>query len=197
MYDFLKRIKTNALVTAALYAALGLVLFFWPALSTNVLCTALGAVLLVCGGVDIVIFLTHRDGTLYAAFHLVLGIILAAVGAWLIARPTLVAVVIPRIMGVLICIHGAGDLGDALTLRQSGYPRWTAALVLGLVTLALGALLVFCPFEAFTTAVRLIGAFLVYDGVSSIWITTRVGKMAARAFRDGEAVDVEFRDMED
>lgn len=201
MNDLFKRIKTNALLTAVLYTALGAVLLFWPELSTSILCTALGLILLVCGLIDIAVFLLHRDGSLYAAAHLVVGVILAAVGVWLMARPTLVAVVIPRIIGVLICVHGASDLGDALTLRKSGSPRWTAAALLGLVTLVLGAVLVFDPFEAFTTVVRIIGVFLVYDGVSDIWITTQVSKAVRQAEKDSNAarnaVDVEYRDVKD
>lgn len=201
MSDLLKRIKTNALLTAALYAALGLVLLVRPELSAAVLCTALGLILVVCGLIDIIVFLRSRDGSLYAAAHLVAGVVLAAVGVWLISRPTLISVVIPRIIGVLICVHGASDIGDALTLRKNGSSRWSAAALLGLVTLLLGAVLVFNPFEAFTTVVRIIGAFLIYDGVSDIWITTQVSKAIRQAERDSNAarnaVDVEYRDVKD
>ncbi len=201
MVDLLKKVKANALVSAALYAALGIVLLIWPALSTNVLCTALGAVLVLCGIVDIFVFLSNRDGSLYAGFHLVLGIVLSAVGVWLMARPTLVAVIIPRIIGILIVIHGVSDLGDAVTLRRNGYARWTTALLLGLVTLALGAILIFSPFQTFTTVVRLIGLFLLYDGVSDFWISTRVSRAVKQAAQDAkskqDAVDVDFRDSEE
>lgn len=201
MSGFLKRVKTNALISAALYTLLGLVLLIWPAPSTRLLCTALGLVLVACALVDIAIFLFHRDGSLYASIHLVLGIILAAVGIWLLARPTLIAVIIPRIIGVLICIHGASDLRDAVTLRKNSSSRWVTALVLGLVTLVLGAVLVFDPFDAFTTVVRIIGAFLVYDGLSDLWITWAVGRAVKQAAKDAnaqrDAVDVEYRDTSD
>lgn len=201
MNSLLKRIKTNALLTAALYAALGLVLLIRPELSATVLCTALGLILVVCGLIDIAAFLRNRNGSLYAGAHLVTGIVLASVGLWLMSRPTLISVVIPRIIGVLICVHGAGDLSDAVTLRKNGSPRASAALLLGLVTLVLGAVLVFNPFEAFTTVVRVIGLFLLYDGVSDIWITTQVDRAVRQAEKDSNAarnaVDVEYRDVKD
>ena len=200
MRELFKRIKTNSIITSGIYALLGLVLLLWPGLSANVLCLALGVVLAVCGVVDILIFLANRDGSLYAGFHLVLGIILAAVGVWLMASPTLIAVLIPRIIGVLICIHGVSDAGYAATLRRGGDPRWSTALILGLVTLALGAVLVVDPFDAFTTVVRVIGAFLLYDGVIGVWISVRVGKTLKQAVLDAEAaasaVDVEYRDAD-
>jgi uncharacterized membrane protein HdeD (DUF308 family) len=200
MNEFLKRIKTNALVSAGLYTLLGLVLLIWPAPSTQLLCSALGLVLVLCAAVDIIIFLLHRDGSLYASLHLGLGVILAAVGIWLMARPTLIAVIIPRIIGVLICIHGIGDLRSAIAIQRSHSSRWTTALVLALVTLALGAVLVFDPFDAFTTVVRIIGAFLVYDGVSDLWITLELSRAAKQAEKDASArqnaVDVDFQDVD-
>lgn len=201
MSDLLKRMKTNALLAAALYALLGLVLLVWPALSASLLCLALGLVLVLCGLGNIFVFLRNRDGSLYAALHLITGVILAAVGIWLMARPTLVTVVIPRIVGVLICFHGFGDIGDAMTLRKSDSPRWTAALLLAAITLVLGVILVICPFQAFTTVVRLLGAFLLYDGISDLWITGQVGKAIRQAEKNAnaerDAVDVEYRDVKD
>lgn len=201
MSDFFKRVKTNALVTAALCIALGLVLLLWPGVSAGVLCLAMGLILLACGLVDIAAFLRRRDGSLYAAAHLVTGVILAAVGVWLASSPGLVAVVIPRVIGILICIHSAGNLRDAAALRKSGSPRWSAALLLGLVTLVLGIVLVCNPFEAFATVARVIGVFLIYDGVSDIWITLQVGRALRQAEKDSnavrDAVDVEYRDAGD
>ena len=172
MSDFLKRIKTNSIVTAILYAALGLVLLVWPSLSASIICTAIGAVLLVC------------------------GIILAVMGVYVMTHPNLVSVVVPRIVGILICIHGVSDLGDALTLHRNGYSRWTAALILGILTLAMGLLLVLKPFTAFATVVRIIGLFLLYDGISDIWIASRVSKVLRQAKSAAEAeataVDVDF-----
>ena len=188
-------------MSAALYALLGLVLLLWPELSTSVLCFALGLILLLCGLGDVIEFLRHRDGSLYAALHLGVGVILAAVGLWLMSQPTLVTVVIPRIVGVLICFHGFSDVSDAMTIRKNGSSRWTAAGLLGLVTLVLGVVLVICPFKAFTTVVRLLGAFLLYDGISDLWITGQVSKAVRQAEKDSnakrDAVDVEYRDVKD
>ena len=201
MGELFKKIKLNALVTAAIYAALGLVLLFWPGLSADIFCMALGLVLIACGLVDAVIFLRSRDGSLYAGFHLVMGIILAVMGVYLMTQPQLVVQVVPRIVGLLLGIHAIGDFGDAITLRRSGSRRWITALVLGLLTLALGAVLIYDPFDAFATVVRVIGAFLLYDGLSDLWITLCVSRAVRQAAKDAEntkkAVDVEFTDVKD
>lgn len=201
MGDFLKKIKLNSLLNAFLYAALGAVLLIWPIASVSVLCWALGAVLLAAGLIDILLFLLRRDGTVYSGALLVVGVILAAVGVWIITGPQLVAALIPRIIGVLICIHGVLDLGDAITLQRNGYPRWGTALALGIITLALGAVLVANPFQVLSTMVRIIGLFLLYDGVSDLWISSRVSKALRQAQKDAqaqaEAVDVDYTDAKD
>ena len=66
MRDFLKQIQANALLSAALYTLLGLVLLIWPAPSASLLCIALGLLLTICGVINLLVPLSHRDGTLYA-----------------------------------------------------------------------------------------------------------------------------------
>ena len=201
MTNFLKRVKANALFSAGLYVLLGLVLLVWPEWSTEALCMVLGLVLVLCGLSDVFKFLRNRDGTLYAAMHLLTGVVLSAVGIWLMVRPTLVAVIIPRIIGVLICFHGLGNLGDTLQLRRGHSPCWKTAALLGAVTLVLGIILVLSPFQAFTTAVRIIGVVLLYDGISNIWITLQVSRFLKAAEKISndlrDAADAEYRDLSD
>ena len=49
--------------------------------------------------------------------------------------------------------------------------------------------------------VRLLGAFLLYDGISDLWITGQVSKAVRQAEKDSnakrDAVDVEYRDVKD
>ena len=200
MNSVLQRIKTNSLITALIYALLGLSLLIWPGVSTDILCILLGVVLLGCGIIDGIIYLSNRDGSLYSTAHLLLGIVLAVIGIWIMrSSPGLIISVIPRVIGILICIHGLADVGDAMTLRRSGYGRWSTALILGILTLALGAVLVYDPFDAVNTVMRVLGFFLLYDGVSDIWITTRVSQVLKQAEKDAkaqaDAVDVDFKDV--
>lgn len=199
MRELFQKIKLNALVTSLLYAAVGLILLVWPELSANILCTVVGLFLVVCGVVDILQFLLSRDGSLYTNAHLILGVILAVVGIWIMTLPDLISVVIPRVIGIILFVHGFGDIGDAMTLHKNGYARWGTALALAIVTLMLGALLVLDPFDAFATVVRMIGLFLLYDGISDLWITSRVSRTVKQAEKDAQAradaVDVEFKDI--
>lgn len=199
MGDFAKRVKTNSLVSALLCAVLGLVLLIWPGTAINVLNTLLGIVLAVVGGVDIVMFLAGRDNSLYGVSRLVVGVVLAVFGIWVMVRPGLLAIIIPRVIGALICVHGIADVGSAITLHRSDDSKWSAALIMGLLTVALGAVLIFKPMGSFKTVLRFIGAFLLYDGISDAWIVSRINKTLKQMKSDAEAaagaLDVDFRDL--
>ena len=45
---------------------------------------------------------------------------------------------------------------------------------MGVLTAALGAVLIYNPFKVVNTVVRLIGIFLIYDGLSDMWIISKV-----------------------
>jgi len=80
------------------------------------------------------------------------------------------------IVGILIMIHGFHNAVQAIDLKKMQYDNWWVALLLSLLTVALGVVLICNPFTIVDTVVRIIGAFLVYDGLSDMWILSRVFK---------------------
>ncbi len=194
--NLLKKLKTNIVISAALCILLGIVLVARPGLSMQIVCTAVGAVLLIGGIVRLAVSVTSRDGSVYSQMSLVMGIVLAVVGVWILLQPDKVLAIIPIIVGIVIALHGVNNLRQAVTLCQNKYDKWWVALILGLLTVGLGILLICKPFAALDTAVRLIGAFLIYDGLSDIWIASRVYRTVKAMKQEAEALDVESRDMD-
>ena len=94
---------------------------------------------------------------------------------------------------MVVAVHGVHNLLQALELFRNKYSKWWVALLLGALTVGLGILLICNPFEAVSTVVVLIGVFLIYDGVSDIWIISRVSKTAREIKETMEALDVEAR----
>jgi uncharacterized membrane protein HdeD (DUF308 family) len=156
---------------------------------------AVGVVLILTGIVKVFDFLFNRDGTLYLQLNLIFGIVLAVVGAWIITQPDKVMSLIPIIIGIIITIHGISKLRQAVVLCQDHYEKWWVALLLGMLTAGLGILLIFRPFEALETVVQVIGAFLIYDGLSNLWIASRVYKAAKQARQEADALDVDAKEL--
>lgn len=193
---FLKRLKTNIVISALLCILLGIVLVVWPDLSIQVVCTAVGAVLLIGGGVRLAVYFMSRDGSVYAQMNLIMGIILAVVGVWILLQPDKVLAIIPIIVGIVIILHGANNLRQAFTLCRDKYDKWWVVLILGLLTVGFGVLLVLRPFEALDTVVMLIGISLIFDGISDIWIVSRIYRTAKILKQEAEALDVEAGEID-
>lgn len=192
----LKKLKTNVVVSAALCILLGVVLVAWPDLSIQIVCTAVGAVLLIGGGVRLAVYFTAKDGSVYTQMNLIMGIVLAVVGVWILLQPGKVLAIIPIIVGIVIVLHGINNLQQAITLCKEKYDKWWVALILGLLTIGFGVLLICRPFEALDTVVMLIGIFLIYDGISDIWIVSRLYRTAKMLKQEAEALDVEAEEIE-
>ena len=63
MKEKAKNLKLNFAAAAVLYLALGVVLLGWPDTTSNIICYAIGAVLLIYGLVSIISFLASREKT--------------------------------------------------------------------------------------------------------------------------------------
>ncbi len=196
MGGVLRKLKKNVVISAVLCIVLGLVLAIWPGMSMHIVCIAIGSVLILGGLVRLAESFFDRDGSMYAQMNMIVGIIFAVVGIWIVIKPEKVLAIIPIIVGIVIAVHGLNNLQQAVSLCKEQYDKWWVALILGLVTIGFGALLVFRPFAAIDTVVTLIGVFLIYDGVSDLWIVSRVARTAKILRQEARAVDVEAEEID-
>ncbi len=201
MEQFFKKVKANSLSTSLVCILVGIVLILRPEMTSGILCYVLGGVLIACGVLSILDFVTHRDGSLYYILKLIAGVILAAVGIWLISNPHVIAVMVPRIIGVFVCIHGLGNLVDAFRVRTGDPDHWLPSLAASLITIALGCVLVFHSFAVFKTAVQVIGFFLLFAGLCGLlvaWQLRRSVKLIEKAEQEaGGFIDVDYEDVTD
>ena len=194
MEGLLKKIKANMLVSSLLCVLLGLVLVLRPGLSVRIVCTAVGIVLILSGVTRIIDWFCARDGSMYAQMNLIFGIVLVVVGVWIVVKPDKVLAIIPIIVGIVIGMHGLNNLKQAIELWRDKYDKWWVAFILGALTVGFGVLLICRPFAAIDTVVMLIGFFMIYDGLSNIWIVTRIYKNAKMFKKEMEAVEVELKE---
>ena len=75
MFQFLKNRRANYTVSAVICIIVGLVLVIWPGTSTQVVCKVLGAVLMLYGVLQILMYVLAKERSLYSQGMLVLGVI--------------------------------------------------------------------------------------------------------------------------
>lgn len=89
-------------------------------------------------------------------------------------QPDQILKMVPILVGIIIVIHGIQDLQQVVSLCKGRYDKWWVALILGLLTVGFGILLIWNPFTANEIFITCIGFFLIYDGISNLWILSRV-----------------------
>ena len=174
--NYIKSLKVNYSLSAVICVILGIVLLVWPGQSTQVVCMVLGIVLGGFGLIQIILYLATKEKTMVSHSMMMLGVVLAVIGGWIVLKPETIIKAVPMIVGILIVIHGFHNAVQAIDLKKMQYDNWWVALLLSLLTVALGVVLICNPFTIVDTVVRIIGAFLVYEGLSDMWILSRVFK---------------------
>lgn len=174
--NYIKSLKVNYSLSAVICVILGIVLLVWPGQSTQVVCMVLGIVLGGFGLIQIILYLATKEKTMVSHSMMMLGVVLAVIGGWIVLKPETIIKAVPMIVGILIVIHGFHNAVQAIDLKKMQYDNWWVALLLSLLTVALGVVLICNPFTIVDTVVRIIGAFIVYDGLSDMWILSRVFK---------------------
>ncbi len=194
MKDVLKKIKMDVILSAVLCMLLGVVLIIWSAETVSIICMVLAGGLVVMGVVNLIGFFTNHG---WNTFSGMLGLILVLVGIWLYMRPEYIAMIIPIVIGVILAVHGLGDIKLGFETKANGYDKWWSVLLLGVISFALGIICIVNAFGVVSLAMKFIGAALIYDGVSDLWIVSRAAKAARHLKQEADALDVEYKEVDD
>ena len=176
--------RVSGVVSALLTAAAGGFLLFWPDRSVDLLCSLLGAALLVIGLAYVLGCLARRRGGVPMWF-LIPGIILAALGLWLMKCPSAVMTLVQYVFAAMLIFHGVLDVQGAISLARLDWPGWGWDLLLAALTPVLGGVIFCNPMGSFSLLVMVIGVSLIFDGISDLVIIVALGR-ADRRFRLNE-----------
>ena len=163
-----KKLKWNLILMSLLYLALGIFLLMVPGTALNVVCYALGGVVLACAAVQLVRYFAVERGVFQSQLTLVSGIVCLALGAFLIIRSDIVVSILPIVFGLFVIFDAIGRVQNALDLRRCGYDSWKGFLFLPVLSVVLGVVLVINPFGAMETLVMAIGIILIIEGAINL-----------------------------
>jgi uncharacterized membrane protein HdeD (DUF308 family) len=181
-----------------------LILLF-PTSSGLAICYAVGAILCVWGVVRVVTYFAADRLMMIGSFGLVQGAALLLAGAFILARPELLAGVLTTVFGILLIIDGVLKLQHAISLLRIRAPRWWVILLGAAVTAALGIVVVCEPFATARTLMQFVGAALVVGGALDLLtlvyvshsvktVQRRTAEADAARERMRNAVDVDFKE---
>ncbi len=171
------RLRKAWLFSSLLSIVLGLVLLLFPSITIQVVCYLLGGLAMIYGIGRIIRY--ARQGDAYPELFrgdLMIGLFLIAIGIFIVFRIEFVAGFIPVIFGIALLASGIGGVQRAMDAKRAGYERWLLLLALAALTIALGLVLALNPFASAQVAVAVIGASLIYDGITDMLTILLVGK---------------------
>ena len=83
-----KKLKWNLVLMSVLYLGLGIFLVMKPGTALNIVCYALGGVVLACAAVQLIRYFVVERGVFQSQLTLISGIVCLALGAFLLLRKT-------------------------------------------------------------------------------------------------------------
>jgi uncharacterized membrane protein HdeD (DUF308 family) len=172
--EMLSELKKNSMLSGVVSLIIGAVLAFWPGMAMTAVCRVIGAALLIIGIIYIVMHFTNKEHKMAGSAFLILGILLAALGIWIWSKPAWLITLIPLIVGLILIVDGAMNIMESVVTSRQGYGGWWFSLILAILTIVLGILLVYNPFEAASTVTRIIGIAMIYSGITDLWIVSRI-----------------------
>ena len=189
----LKEMKWNMVLSAALYMVLGLVLLIFPATTAHTICYLIAGIAIVIGLVNLVVYFTRNITRNYYRNDFVAGLMLMVLGIFVIYKVDLVIALVPFIIGLCIIVSCLFKLQGALDVQRMG---GNAVLILGLavVNVVIGILMVINPFESAMLLYRLLGAGLLFSGLtdmaSTLYLSSKMHGYMKKMSEADEAIKV-------
>ena len=166
--SMVKKLKWNLILMSLLYVGLGIFLVMKPGTALNIVCYALGGVVLACAAVQLIRYFVVERGVFQSQLTLISGLICLALGVFLLLRSDIVVSILPIVFGLFVIFDAIGRVQNALDLRRCGYDSWKGFLLLPVLSVVLGVILIANPFGAMETLVMAIGVILIVEGAINL-----------------------------
>ncbi|MCR4798380.1 MAG: DUF308 domain-containing protein [Lachnospiraceae bacterium] len=177
LIEKMRSIRLHMTASALICVILGVVLLIWPTQVTALVAYFIGGLLIVIGGIQVIgkIFNDNNRSS-----GLLVGLVVLAIGVWIILQPTKAVSFIPIVIGVVLVVSGVQNLSLAISGKRANADRWGLMIASAILSIVFGVLCVACAFGVIKLVMRLVGLALIYDGISSMLMVHHVN-MAERA----------------
>ena len=160
--------RKSLITTSILYTILGLVLIIAPGKALRLACFLIGAVTVWYGLSKIIACRRYGMAGDGQPFDLSLGVVLLALGLFLLISPQFIVSIVPVALGIYILVDSVSAIKRAQDMKALGFEKWWISLTAALVLSLLGLVMVLRPFSLMSHLVVFIGVSFVFDGVYTL-----------------------------
>ena len=192
-----KKMSITSIVFSLLFIVAGIFLLVKPETAINIVCYVLGVILVLWGVVSIIQFFSDKNSTNYLSLSFIFGAFVFIFGIIILIKPSIVASIIPLLLGVWMVINGVTKLSYSLSIYKEN--KNIFSIIGAFLIIIFGVTLIFNPFEGAKGLVQIIGiALIVYsvlDLAESIAIS--VGLKGKEDSSEGKIIEAQYKDKED
>jgi len=171
MKEFLYKNTTTEIIKGILALLIALLIFIDPARALMTIATYLGILALIAGIVLIISAVRGKNGL--RNFILIQGIFFTLIGLLIVAYPGGTASLMVVFIGLFITFLGAMQLAAYLQMKEAG-PVPGLSLIHAILSLAIGLLLLFNPFEGAVLATLITGGYALWFGITRLYLAWRI-----------------------
>lgn len=197
MKKLLNQIKWQTLLSSSLYIVLGIVALVIPGTMVKTMGYMIGILLIVGGAVSMICYLLREASQNYDRNDFGYGLVSIAVGILFLYKVEWIISLVPLILGILVVASGCRKLQNVIDMKRMGYGNWVYMLILAAVNVVLGAALIANSLDAALFFLQLVGAGLIFSGVTDCIACFYLAKKAKGYFDDLNAVDSTFAEVVD
>lgn len=187
----MKKKKKSALARAVLgpvcLIAVGLILLLNPDIGSAAISTILGWMLVAAGGLGGVVCIFSWP--ICGIPEVIVSVLALGLGIYILVNPLALASILGIGLGIFLVIQGSSGVAEAFQLKRCGY-SWMPNLVLALLTLGLGAVLIFAPLTTSRIVMIICGAAMMLCGVVSLILRARAAKRL-QGYQDSNIIDAD------
>lgn len=175
--EIIEKLRKNWIVSAVVTIMIGLVLVLFPGSTLRAINYVLGGIAIAMGVVRVVRYF-QQDHTYPFLFQsdLIVGLLAIGLGLFMLSKSEAVLSLVPFIFGLLLIGCGVGNILRSVDAKRACVPFWGVLLVLAILTAVAGSVILSNPFGALEVCVVVIGACMIYEGVTDIVIISLTGK---------------------
>ena len=182
----------NSLYKGILTILIGCVILFVPGLTMQTLMVTIGIMLILSGLVTMILSNWKKRGT-SPGFLSLQGITNIIFGLVFVASPTVMVKVFVFFLGIILFVMGLFQLIGAMgTISRSSW-AWIY-LIIAVMTLASGVFLLTDPFKSAETILKFIGAILILNGLSELFMAWKVSRQP-KIYKGSPVEDVTYEEV--
>ncbi len=189
-----KKMSITSIIFSLLFIFTGIFLLLKPETAINIVCYVLGVILVLWGVVSIIQFFSDKNSTNYLSLSFIFGAFVFIFGIIILIKPSIIASIVPLLLGVWMVINGVTKLSYSLSIYKIN--KNILSIIGSILIVIFGVTLIFNPFEGAKGLTQIIGISLIVYSVLDLAesIAISFGMKSKEDPSEGKIIDAEYKE---